>query len=171
MDALAFLVQHPRRRGPTSGGLHSDEETGRGVEHITAADIGADYGYTVDGEKPGEIEDETFCADSLDIKVSGINVHPAWPRTSWSTPSRWRPDHRQASKDTLSPETTEKRGLRPSPPGRWQRGVGHDQVPHPRLHRSGIETLGEEDRRDRRPRDGPVPGAKCEIKSRNPTAT
>lgn len=77
MDALTYLVEHPEAPRPNIRVVFTpDEETGRGVEHITAAEIGADYGYTVDGEKPGEIEDETFCADSLEITVTGINVHP-----------------------------------------------------------------------------------------------
>jgi tripeptide aminopeptidase len=77
MDALTYLVEHPQAPRPNIRVVFTpDEETGRGVEHITAAEIGADYGYTVDGEKPGEIEDETFCADSLEVTVTGINVHP-----------------------------------------------------------------------------------------------
>jgi peptidase T len=77
MDALTYLVEHPQAPRPNIRVVFTpDEETGRGVEHITAAEIGADYGYTVDGEKPGEIEDETFCADSLELTVTGINVHP-----------------------------------------------------------------------------------------------
>ncbi len=77
MDALTYLVEHPQAPRPNIRVVFTpDEETGRGVEHITAAEIGADCGYTVDGEKPGEIEDETFCADSLEVTVTGINVHP-----------------------------------------------------------------------------------------------
>ena len=77
MDALTYLVEHPQAPRPNIRVVFTpDEETGRGVEHISAAEIGANYGYTVDGEKPGEIEDETFCADSLEITVTGINVHP-----------------------------------------------------------------------------------------------
>jgi len=77
MDALTYLVEHSQAPRPNIRVVFTpDEETGRGVEHITAAEIGADYGYTIDGEKPGEIEDETFCADSLEITVTGINVHP-----------------------------------------------------------------------------------------------
>ncbi len=77
MDALTYLVEHPQAPRPNIRVVFTpDEETGRGVEHITAAEIGADCGYTVDGEKPGEIEDETFCADSLELTVTGINVHP-----------------------------------------------------------------------------------------------
>jgi len=77
MDAVTYLVSHPDVPRPTVRIVFTpDEETGRGVEHLTAEAIKADYGYTVDGEKLGEIEDETFCAETLEIKVKGINVHP-----------------------------------------------------------------------------------------------
>ena len=111
MDALAFLVQHPEAPRPNIRVVFTpDEETGRGVEHITAAEIGADYGYTVDGEKPGEIEDETFCADSLDIQVGGINVHPGMAKNKLVNAVKVAARIiDRLPKDTLSPETTEKR--------------------------------------------------------------
>jgi tripeptide aminopeptidase len=111
MAALQHLMQHPRLPRPKIRVLFTpDEEVGRGTEHITAEEIGADYGYTIDGEKLGELEDETFCADSVDITVHGLNVHPGYAKNKLVNAIKIAaqlidrlPHHR------LSPETTEKR--------------------------------------------------------------
>ncbi len=111
MDALTFLSEHPEAPRPNIRVVFTpDEETGRGVEHITAAEIGADCGYTVDGEKPGEIEDETFCADSLEIRVNGINVHPGMAKNKLVNAVKVAARIiEKLPKAALSPETTEKR--------------------------------------------------------------
>ena len=81
MSAVNFLVKNPEYPRPNIKILFTpDEEVGRGTDRITIDEIGADAGYTVDGEKPGELEDETFCADSVDIKIKGINVHPGYAK-------------------------------------------------------------------------------------------
>jgi tripeptide aminopeptidase len=111
MDALTYLAGHPEAPRPNIRVLFTpDEETGRGVEHISAAEIGADYGYTVDGEKPGEIEDETFCADSLELLVQGINVHPGMAKGKMVNAVKVAARIvDRLPKETLSPETTAKR--------------------------------------------------------------
>jgi tripeptide aminopeptidase len=111
MDALTFLAEHPELPRPNiKVVITPDEETGRGVEHISAAEIGADFAYTVDGEKLGEIEDETFCADSLEIKVSGINVHPGYAKNKMVNAVKIAARIiEKLPKVALSPETTEKR--------------------------------------------------------------
>ena len=66
MCALRHLSEHPELPRPRIRILFTpDEEVGRGTEGITAEQIRADFGYTVDGEKLGEIEDENFYADSV----------------------------------------------------------------------------------------------------------
>jgi tripeptide aminopeptidase len=83
---------------------------GRGTEHITVEEINADYGYTVDGEKLGEIEDETFCADTVEIKVHGVNVHPGYAKNKLVNAIKIGAEIiDQFPKDRMSPETTEKR--------------------------------------------------------------
>jgi tripeptide aminopeptidase len=60
--ALKYLVDHPDLSRLNIRVLFTpDEEFGLGTEHLTVEEIKADYGYTVGGEKMGEIEDETFC--------------------------------------------------------------------------------------------------------------
>lgn len=81
MSALNYLINHPDYPRPNIRVLFTpDEEVGKGTDKITIEEIKADFAYTVDGEKAGELEDETFCADSLDIVVKGVNVHPGYAK-------------------------------------------------------------------------------------------
>lgn len=109
--ALKYLVDHPDLPRPNIRVLFTpDEEVGRGTEHITVEEINADYGYTVDGEKLGEIEDETFCADTVEIKIYGVNVHPGYAKNKLVNAIKIGVDIvDQFPKDRMSPETTEKR--------------------------------------------------------------
>ncbi|MCP5104717.1 MAG: peptidase T, partial [bacterium] len=111
MCALEYLLKNPDFPRPDIRILFTpDEEVGRGTEHITTDEIKADYGYTVDGEKLGEIEDETFCADTVEITVTGINVHPGYARDKLVNAVKVAAAIvEQFPKDCLSPETTEKR--------------------------------------------------------------
>jgi len=108
MDLLTYLVTHPEFPRPTLRIVFTpDEEVGRGVDHLTVAEIGADYGYTVDGEKVGEIEDETFCADSVDVKITGINVHPGQAKDKLVNAVKVAAAIVELfPRDALSPETT-----------------------------------------------------------------
>lgn len=77
MSAMQYLTEHPERPRPHIRVIFTpDEEVGRGTDRITLKKIAADAGYTVDGGPVGEIEDETFCADSMKIHIKGVNVHP-----------------------------------------------------------------------------------------------
>jgi len=111
MDTLTRLHIHPELPRPNLKIVFTpDEETGRGVEHITAAEIGADFGYTIDGEKMGEVEDETFCADSLEVKITGINVHPGFAKNKMVNAVKIAARIiERLPQQTLSPETTEGR--------------------------------------------------------------
>ena len=53
-----------------------DEEIGRGVEHLTAEDLAADYAYTLDGGDVGEITYESFSADKAVVEIEGVSIHP-----------------------------------------------------------------------------------------------
>ncbi len=55
-----------------------DEEIGRGVDKRLPKDLGADFAYTFDGGKAGEIEYESFSADAATVKVTGVSVHPGY---------------------------------------------------------------------------------------------
>jgi len=109
--ALEFLIKNPGYPRPNIRVLFTpDEEVGRGTDHITTEEIKADYGYTIDGEKPGEIEDETFCADTVEIKITGVNVHPGYAKNMLVNALKIGSEIVEAfPKDRMSPETTEQR--------------------------------------------------------------
>ena len=53
-----------------------DEEIGRGVTEPLPGDLGADFAYTFDGAKLGELDYESFSADGAQVVVTGVSAHP-----------------------------------------------------------------------------------------------
>lgn len=111
MQAVRTLMQHPEIiHGKIRIVFTPDEEVGKGTAKIDMAQLGADFGYTLDGGEAGSLEDETFSADAATVTIHGVIAHPGYakdvlvnaikiagaildelPKTAWS------------------PETTEKR--------------------------------------------------------------
>lgn len=111
LGALKYLINNPEIPRPNIRVLITpDEEIGKGVNNISKDEIGADFGYTIDGGKIGEIEDETFCADTVDIIIKGVNVHPGYAKGKLVNAIKITSEIiEQFPKDGLSPETTENR--------------------------------------------------------------
>ncbi len=81
MDAAHFLMTHPEVKHGTIKILFTpDEEIGRGVDKVNLAKVGADFGYTMDGENAGNIEDETFSADGAKLTIQGVSTHPGFAK-------------------------------------------------------------------------------------------
>lgn len=81
MTVLAWLQRHPEvPHPPIAVAFTTDEEVGRGTEHFDVAGFDADVAYTLDGSDLGEVEDETFCADSAFVTVVGHDVHPGYAK-------------------------------------------------------------------------------------------
>ena len=55
-------------------------ESAAGRQEYTVEAFGADYAYTLDGSDLGEIEDETFCADSAIVTFVGRDIHPGYAK-------------------------------------------------------------------------------------------
>ena len=110
MDAVAFWQQYPSvEHGPISIVFTPDEEVGRGTDHIDIQKINAVYGYTLDGEKRGHLENETFSADGFTIKIKGISQHPGFAKGRMESAIKIAADIiSNLPKENLSPETTEK---------------------------------------------------------------
>lgn len=109
MDAVHHLVTHPEVKHGTIKILFTpDEEIGRGVDKVDLEKLGADYAYTVDGEKLGSLEDETFSADMVTIKIEGVSVHPGFAKNKMESAIKIAGEIiAQLPKNRLSPETTE----------------------------------------------------------------
>jgi tripeptide aminopeptidase len=81
MTLVAWLRRHPEfHHPPLRLAFTTDEEVGRGTEHFDVPAFGADVAYTLDGSDLGEIEDETFCADSALVTIQGHDVHPGYAK-------------------------------------------------------------------------------------------
>jgi tripeptide aminopeptidase len=77
ITAIEYLVNHPNiKHGPVKIAFTPDEEIGKGTEHFDLDFFGAEFAYTVDGGRIGELEYENFNAASLEVTVKGRNVHP-----------------------------------------------------------------------------------------------
>ena len=111
MDAARLLMENPDlKHGKIRILFTPDEEIGRGVDKVDMKRLGADFGYTVDGEKRGTLEDETFSADGVTIKIQGVSAHPGFAKGKLESAIKIAADVLAAlPKDRLSPETTEGR--------------------------------------------------------------
>ena len=108
MDAIAILKNHPEiKHGDIRILFTPDEEVGRGVEKLDMQKLAADFGYTVDGETLGSIENETFSADAVTVTIQGNSVHPGFAKGKMLNAVKIAADFIEAlPKDKLSPETT-----------------------------------------------------------------
>jgi len=81
MAAVEWLVAHPNVAHGTIKILFTpDEEVGRGTAHVDLQRLGAEFAYTVDGERRGTLEDETFSADGATLTFMGANTHPGFAK-------------------------------------------------------------------------------------------
>lgn len=81
MDAAHFFITNPDVKHGTIKILFTpDEEIGRGVDNVDLKKLGADFGYTMDGESAGCVEDETFSADGATITITGVSAHPGYAK-------------------------------------------------------------------------------------------
>jgi tripeptide aminopeptidase len=111
MGAVAYLASHPDvDHAPIRVGFTVDEEVGRGVDHFDIESFGADFAYTLDGSELGRIDDETFSASEVRIRIEGHSVHPGTAKGKMVNAIKLaaRLLERLPS-DSRSPETTEGR--------------------------------------------------------------
>lgn len=77
MEVLETLINNPNlNHGPIRVAFTPDEEIGRGTDKFNYDLFKVDFAYTVDGDKPNNIEYENFNAASAIVKCNGISVHP-----------------------------------------------------------------------------------------------
>ncbi|BCH54169.1 peptidase T [Agrobacterium vitis] len=77
MTAAQFIIDNPHiRHGAIKILFTTDEEIGRGADKVDLKKLGAAFGYTMDGSTIGEIENETFSADGVEITITGVAIHP-----------------------------------------------------------------------------------------------
>lgn len=108
MDMVAYFQAHPEvKHGRIRVLFTPDEEIGRGADKVDIEKLGAKYGYTVDGETRGSVEDETFSANGAQVIFRGVNVHPGYAKGRLESAIKMAGDFLAAlPKNEWSPETT-----------------------------------------------------------------
>jgi len=126
MAAAEYLLAHPEiAHGPIRIGFTPDEEVGNGTAHFDVEQFGAHCAYTMDGETLGELQVETFSADSINITFHGFNTHPGFAKDKMVNAIKVAADFiSRLPKDGLSPETTH----------------GYHGFVHPYVMDAGVET-------------------------------
>lgn len=76
LTCAEYLLQSALPHATLKIAFTPDEEIGRGADLFDVAGLGADFAYTVDGGKLGELEYENFNAAGAKITVKGLNIHP-----------------------------------------------------------------------------------------------
>lgn len=79
VSAMEYLISHPEiKHGKIRIGFTPDEEIGRGANLFDVIKFGADWAYTIDGGRIGELEYENFNAASAKVNIRGKSVHPGY---------------------------------------------------------------------------------------------
>ena len=108
MTAVQELLADPAKlHGDIRIGFTPDEEVGNGTKFFNIKAFGATAAYTVDGDTPGELNKETFSADSAIITVHGRNIHPGSAKGIMVNALRVIADIIVRLPKDMAPETTE----------------------------------------------------------------
>ena len=124
--AVEYLLSHPEvLHGPIRIGFTPDEEVGNGTAHFDVEKFGAYCAYTMDGETLGELQVETFSADSINVTFHGFNTHPGFAKGKMVNAIKVAAEFiGRLPKDGLSPETTD----------------GYEGFVHPYVMDAGVES-------------------------------
>lgn len=77
VSAMEYFRKNPGLPRPTIRvAFTPDEEIGRGTAKFPIETFGADVAFTLDGSFDGEVNVETFHADSAHVTVTGVSTHP-----------------------------------------------------------------------------------------------
>jgi tripeptide aminopeptidase len=108
MAAVAYMAEHPELPRPSLRiAFTPDEEIGHGATLFDIPAFGARCAYTIDGSSRGELQDETFSAIEVRIKVTGVGVHPGFATGKLVSALRVAAQIVAAlPSDRLTPETT-----------------------------------------------------------------
>jgi len=110
MDAANYLMLHPEiKHGAIRILFTPDEEIGRGADKVNIKKLGAQYGYTMDGESLGHLENETFSADSVTLIINGIPTHPGFAKNKMEHSIKIAAEIINRIPKDKTPETTEKK--------------------------------------------------------------
>jgi tripeptide aminopeptidase len=109
MAAVQYLQENANiKHGEIKILFTPDEEIGRGADKVDIAKLNAKYAYTIDGESLGTIENETFSANGMKVKISGISQHPGFAKGKMESAIKIASEIvSKLPKNEISPESTE----------------------------------------------------------------
>ncbi len=110
MDAANYLMTHSEVKHGTIRILFTpDEEIGRGADNVDIKKLNAQFGYTMDGESLGHLENETFSADGVSIIIKGVPTHPGFAKDKMEHSIKIASEIITHIPKNKTPETTEKK--------------------------------------------------------------
>ncbi|HEY9170285.1 MAG TPA: peptidase T [Lutibacter sp.] len=81
VSAMEYLINHPEiKHGKIRIGFTPDEEVGKGAHLFDVEKFGAEWAYTMDGSRVGELEYENFNAAGAKVTIHGKIVHPGYAK-------------------------------------------------------------------------------------------
>ena len=86
-----------------------DEETGSGIAKFDVKRFGARYAYTVDGDRAGQINEESWSADQATVTFKGRSAHPGSAKGIMVNAMYAAADFLLQLPDSMKPESTEGR--------------------------------------------------------------
>ena len=108
MTVVQELMKDPKiPHGEIKIGFTPDEEVGAGTKYFDIKKFGAEFAYTVDGDTPGELNKETFSANSCMVTVEGRDIHPGTAKNVMVNSVRVISEIIARLPKDISPETTE----------------------------------------------------------------
>lgn len=111
MTAVNFLISKKNENhSEIRIAFTTDEEIGRGVHKNLPDDLNVKFAYTFDGGKVGEIDNETFSADSAEVLIKGVSIHPGDAKNEMVNAIHLASEIiNNLPLKTMTPEVTEKR--------------------------------------------------------------
>lgn len=108
MAAAQYLLANPKiPHGEIKIAFTPDEEVGAGTKFFSIKKFGAQFAYTIDGDTPGELNKETFSANSCIVTVHGRDIHPGSAKNIMVNSVRVISDIIARLPKHMAPETTE----------------------------------------------------------------
>lgn len=107
LTAADEVIKSGMPHGRICIGFTPDEEIARGAKHFDVEGFGADYGYTLDGSKEGEIQFENFNASTAVFTIHGVSVHTGTAKNIMVNAQTLATEIHQMLPENERPETTE----------------------------------------------------------------
>lgn len=107
MTAVEYIIEKDVPHGDIIILFTPDEEIGKGVDYLDIENLGAAFGFTIDGGAIGELEYENFNAAAAEIIITGKSVHPGTAKNVMINASLIAGEFMSMLPENETPATTE----------------------------------------------------------------